>query len=114
MKRSEERILTTHVGSLIRPAELMAAGEAARGGGPGAEADYLELLQSVTAEVVKKQTEAGIDIVNDGEYGKSSWAAYVLERMIGFARCPGSHHAHKAQQVRPETLGNSAQFHHYQ
>ena len=55
MKRSEERILTTHVGSLIRPAELMAAGEAARGGGPGAEADYLELLQSVTAEVVKNR-----------------------------------------------------------
>ena len=88
MKPSEERILTTHVGSLIRPAELLAAGEAAHGGRPGAEAAYSELLQSAVAEVVKKQTEAGIDIVNDGEYGKSSWSAYVLERMTVFERRP--------------------------
>ncbi|MBT3886218.1 MAG: methionine synthase, partial [Rhodospirillaceae bacterium] len=88
MKRSTERILTTHVGSLIRPAELLAAGEAARTGDAQSQASYAAMLQSATAEVVKKQTEAGIDIVNDGEYGKSSWAAYVLDRMTGWERRP--------------------------
>ena len=88
MKRSTERILTTHVGSLIRPAELLAAGEAARTGDAQSQASYAAMLQSATAEVVKKQTEAGIDFVNDGEYGKSSWAAYVLDRMTGWERRP--------------------------
>jgi 5-methyltetrahydropteroyltriglutamate--homocysteine methyltransferase len=88
MKRSDDRILTTHVGSLIRPADLLAAGEAARDGGSDAQENYLELLQGTVANVVKKQADAGIDIVNDGEYGKSSWAAYVLERMTGFERRP--------------------------
>lgn len=93
MKRSEDRILTTHVGSLIRPAELLAAGEAARDGGAEATARHAETLSRMVAEVVKKQAETGIDIVNDGEYGKSSWAAYVLERMTGFE--------HRPDQLRP-------------
>ena len=81
MKRSSERILTTHVGSLIRPAELLAAGEAARGA----------VLADIVADVVARQAAAGIDIVNDGEYGKSSWSAYLLDRITGF-------------EVRPDDL----------
>ena len=81
MKRSSERILTTHVGSLIRPAELLAAGEAARGA----------VLADIVADVVARQATAGIDIVNDGEYGKSSWSAYLLDRITGF-------------EVRPDDL----------
>lgn len=88
MKRSENRILTTHVGSLIRPAELLAASAAARDGGDSAQSAYTELLGRAVSEVVKKQADIGIDIVNDGEYGKSSWAAYVLDRMTGFERRP--------------------------
>jgi 5-methyltetrahydropteroyltriglutamate--homocysteine methyltransferase len=83
MRRSTERILTTHVGSLIRPAELLAQAAAARKE-PATQPQYSEALQHATADVVAQQAKAGIDIVNDGEYGKSSWANYVLDRMTGF------------------------------
>ncbi len=89
MKRSTKRILTTHVGSLIRPADLLEAARAARAEGGEAERTYNDLLAASIAEVVKKQAAAGIDIVNDGEWGKSSWAAYVLDRVTGFERRPG-------------------------
>jgi len=83
MRRSTERILTTHVGSLIRPAELLAQAAAARKE-PATQPQYSEALQHATDDVVAQQAKAGIDIVNDGEYGKSSWANYVLDRMTGF------------------------------
>jgi 5-methyltetrahydropteroyltriglutamate--homocysteine methyltransferase len=83
MRRSHDRILTTHVGSLIRPAELLEqAATAAKQ--PDAQAPYRAALQVATVDVVSHQLEAGLDIVNDGEYGKSSWANYVLDRMTGF------------------------------
>lgn len=88
MKRSEDRILTTHVGSIVRPPDLLEAVRAARAGGADAQAAYEKVLQGKIAEVVKRQAAAGIDIVNDGEWGKSSWAAYVLDRMTGFERRP--------------------------
>jgi 5-methyltetrahydropteroyltriglutamate--homocysteine methyltransferase len=84
MKRSDRRILTTHVGSLIRPAELLRAGEDARKDGTAQKQRYEQTLHAHVADIVKKQAEAGIDIVNDGEFGKSSWAAYVLGRMTGW------------------------------
>ena len=80
MKRSEERILTTHVGSLVRPPELLAAADK----GDGLE----DILQAAVADVVERQAEAGVDIVNDGEYGKSSWSTYMLDRMTGWERRP--------------------------
>ena len=81
MKRSDQRILTTHVGSIIRPKALV---ESHQKGGPGHEQD----LKQAVAEVVSRQVKAGIDIVNDGEYGKSGWANYILERMTGFVPQP--------------------------
>ena len=84
MKRSDKRILTTHVGSLIRPAELLRAGEDARKQGGEAQVRYEATLRSHVAAAVKRQAEVGVDIVNDGEFGKSSWAAYVLGRMTGW------------------------------
>jgi 5-methyltetrahydropteroyltriglutamate--homocysteine methyltransferase len=80
MKRSTDRILTTHVGSLIRPKALLdaASDQAAR---------ERELSRAVT-EIVALQVKAGIDIVNDGEFGKSGWANYALERITGFAPRP--------------------------
>ena len=84
MKRSSDRILTTHVGSIIRPAELLALGAAARAGGAAEQARYEECLTRSVRAVVARQVKAGIDIVNDGEFGKSSWAAYVLGRMSGW------------------------------
>ena len=74
MRRSEDRVLTTHVGSLIRPRDL---------NGARAAADE-DRLHAAVAAVVRQQVELGIDIVNDGEFGKSSWARYFLDRMSGF------------------------------
>ena len=83
MKRSDTRILTTHVGSLIRPVELVELGKAARET-TQTERRYGDALGRATGDVVRRQVDAGVDIVNDGEYGKSSWANYVLERLTGF------------------------------
>ncbi len=84
MKRSEHRILTTHTGSLIRPPELLEFVTARQQGRPYDEQAYEECLRRSVAEVVRKQAEIGIDIVNDGEFGKSGWANYILERVSGF------------------------------
>src|SRR6476659_8679295 len=85
MKRSEQRILTTHVGSLIRPKVLLDAGKDRDGA--HRDAYEQELTRSV-AEVVARQAKAGIDVVNDGEFGKSGWANYSLERLSGFEPRP--------------------------
>jgi 5-methyltetrahydropteroyltriglutamate--homocysteine methyltransferase len=57
-------------------------------GGATAERRYRDALERATADVVRRQVEAGVDVVNDGEYGKSSWANYVLERLTGFEARP--------------------------
>jgi len=82
MKRSENRILTTHVGSLIRPKSLLEAGK--HRDDPAYEAE----LKRDVADIVARQHAAGIDVVNDGEFGKSGWANYSLERMSGFEPRP--------------------------
>jgi len=83
MKRSQDRILTTHVGSLVRPQELRELGAAARKDS-NQEAAWQKGLEEAMAAVVAKQVETGLDIVNDGEFGKASWSAYILERISGF------------------------------
>ena len=89
MKRSSDRILTTHVGSLIRPAALQDFLRAKQAGKPYDTAAYEACLKQSVAAVVHKQTELGIDVVSDGEFGKSiSWSQYVLERLSGFERRP--------------------------
>ncbi|HEX3487057.1 MAG TPA: cobalamin-independent methionine synthase II family protein [Micropepsaceae bacterium] len=88
MKRSSDRILTTHVGSLIRPKELLDQLRALQSG-KGDERTYEQCLKASVAAVVRRQAEAGIDIVDDGEFGKNiSWAQYALERLSGFERRP--------------------------
>ena len=89
MKRSSERILTTHVGSLIRPAALQDFLRAKQAGKPYDEKAHQQCLTSSVAEVVRQQATAGIDVVSDGEFGKSiSWAQYALTRLSGFERRP--------------------------
>jgi 5-methyltetrahydropteroyltriglutamate--homocysteine methyltransferase len=78
-----ERILTTHTGSLIRPPELLAFLAAQQAGGSYDEAAYAETLKEVVADTVRRQVEAGIDVVNDGEMGKSNWIIYLYERVSG-------------------------------
>jgi 5-methyltetrahydropteroyltriglutamate--homocysteine methyltransferase len=87
VRRSQDRILTTHVGSLVRPPGLLQAAAEARQSADARER-YLTVLGRATADVVARQSQAGIDIVNDGEFGKSSWANYVLDRMTGFEPRP--------------------------
>jgi 5-methyltetrahydropteroyltriglutamate--homocysteine methyltransferase len=104
MKRSERRILTTHVGSLVRTPELRALAQSGvdRPKEASLNAGYLQILDRATAEVVKKQADIGLDIISDGEYGKSSWSNYVLDRVTGFEIRP--------HQLRPvEWLGRDLQ-----
>ena len=90
MKRSTDRILTTHVGSLIRPQALQDMLRA-RMAGKADEHAYETCLKDSVAAVVRRQAEAGIDVVDDGEFGKNiSWAQYALERLSGFERRPVS------------------------
>src|SRR5258705_2388312 len=87
MKRSTHRILTTHVGSLIRPPELLSLLRAQASGKAVDPREYEECLKTSVAAVVKRQADAGIDVVSDGEFGKNiSWAQYALERLSGFER----------------------------
>lgn len=87
MKRSTNRILTTHVGSLIRPNALLGFLSAKEAGRPYDEAAYTRCLKDSVAEIVKKQAELGIDIISDGEFGKAiSWSQYALFRLSGFER----------------------------
>ena len=88
MKRSEHRFLTTHAGSLTRPPGL-AEFSYARQQGDIDESAYLRYLAQSVATVVKGQAEAGVDVVNDGEFGKStSWSLYALKRLAGFELRP--------------------------
>jgi 5-methyltetrahydropteroyltriglutamate--homocysteine methyltransferase len=87
MKRSSNRILTTHVGSLIRPAALQEFLRARQGGKPYDETAYQRCLTDSVAEVVSQQAKTGVDVVSDGEFGKSiSWSQYALARLSGFER----------------------------
>jgi 5-methyltetrahydropteroyltriglutamate--homocysteine methyltransferase len=89
MKRSTDRILTTHVGSLIRPQPLQAFLRAKQAGTPFDREAYEQCLTESVAAIVRRQAEIGIDVVSDGEFGKSiSWSQYALERLSGFERRP--------------------------
>jgi 5-methyltetrahydropteroyltriglutamate--homocysteine methyltransferase len=83
--RSTDRILTTHVGSLVRPDDLVSAMKQRRAGNGMSDADFNALLSRCVHDVVRRQAEAGIDLVSDGEFGKTiSWSRYILERLNGF------------------------------
>ncbi|MGH6983708.1 MAG: cobalamin-independent methionine synthase II family protein [Stellaceae bacterium] len=89
MKRSTDRILTTHVGSLIRPPRLLEFLRAKQENRPYDERAHAACLKDSVAEVVQQQAAAGIDVVSDGEFGKAiSWSQYALERLAGFERQP--------------------------
>ena len=84
MKRSTDRILTTHTGSLPRPADLIEMLRKADAGEPIDKAAFDARVRSAVDEIVHKQAEAGIDIVNDGEMGKPGYSTYVKDRLTGF------------------------------
>jgi len=84
MKRSLDRILTTHTGSLPRPPDLIRTMFAREEGVPVDGAALGTRIRSAVAEVVRKQVDAGIAVVNDGEVSKPSYATYVKDRLTGF------------------------------
>jgi len=84
MKRSDGRILTSHAGSLPRPPDLLEMNRAKQAGQPVDEVARGARIRAAVPEVVAKQVEAGVDIVNDGEYGKTSFLNYVRDRLGGF------------------------------
>jgi 5-methyltetrahydropteroyltriglutamate--homocysteine methyltransferase len=87
MNRSDKRILTTHVGRLERPDELTALMEAHPRGRP-ADAAFGAKLKDAVAAVVAQQAAAGIDVVNDGEFGKLAWNIYINGRLGGHEQIP--------------------------
>ena len=84
MKRSTERFLTTHTGSLPRPEDLIRMMYAREEGVPVDPAALSKRVASAVEEVVRKQAEAGVDVVNDGEMSKPSYATYIKDRLSGF------------------------------
>jgi len=84
MIRSTERFLTTHTGSLPRPDDLIRMMYAKEEGVPVDPAALGVRVRSAVAEIVKQQADAGIDLVNDGELSKPSYATYVKDRLAGF------------------------------
>ena len=85
MKQSTERILTTHTGSLPRPAELQELLYAQEGGEPFDQAIFEEKVRSAVRATVRQQVAVGIDVINDGEMSKISYATYVKYRLTGFS-----------------------------
>ena len=84
MKRSTERFLTTHTGSLPRPEDLIRMMYAREEGVPVDPAALSGRVASAVEEVVRKQAEAGVDVVNEGEMSKPSYATYIKDRLSGF------------------------------
>ena len=84
MQRSTERFLTTHTGSLPRPDDLIRTMYAKEEGVPVDPDALAARVRSAVAEIVEKQAAAGIDLINDGEMSKPSYATYIKDRLNGF------------------------------
>jgi 5-methyltetrahydropteroyltriglutamate--homocysteine methyltransferase len=84
MNRSTDRFLTTHAGSLPRPAELLEAISAREQGRPVDEQAQAARVRNAVKDVVRKQIELSIDVIDDGEYSKPSFVTYTNERLGGF------------------------------
>jgi 5-methyltetrahydropteroyltriglutamate--homocysteine methyltransferase len=88
MKRSTSRVLTTHVGSLARPAPLLETMREKEHGRPYDRARFDQQVREAVADVVRRQAEAGLDVVSDGEQGKVNFRSYIIERLTGFESEP--------------------------
>jgi len=84
MKRSTDRFLTTHTGSLPRPDDLVRAMFAREEGVPIDGSALAARTRAAVAEIVRKQADAGVDVIDDGELSKPSYATYVKDRLAGF------------------------------
>src|SRR5689334_3230463 len=89
MKRSTDRILTTHVGSLARPHDLLEVMREKEHGRSYDPERFTAMVTEAVRDVVRRQAEAGLDVVTDGEQGKVSFLTYVKERLAGFDQVEG-------------------------
>jgi 5-methyltetrahydropteroyltriglutamate--homocysteine methyltransferase len=90
MRRSTDRIRTTHVGSIARLPQVVPLMHARERGQPYDLAAFNDAVRSAVDEVVQRQVQLGIDTVSDGEQGKSSFNNYINERLTGFERREGT------------------------
>jgi 5-methyltetrahydropteroyltriglutamate--homocysteine methyltransferase len=84
VKTSTDRYLTTFVGSLVRPQKIQDYTQKILAGEDYDKADYEATLKSEVTKVVKEEAATGLDVVSDGEFGKSSWTTYTMQRLAGF------------------------------
>ena len=87
MKHSVDRILTTHAGSLPRPPEpldFVKSGD----GAAFEQGSNAQSLRGAVSEIVRRQAALGIDVIDDGEYGKPSFVSYINERLGGYRTIP--------------------------
>ena len=84
MRRSSDRILTTHAGSLPRPLDLLELIRAKSSGEPYDQDRYASRVRTAVSEIVGKQAQRGLDVIDDGEMGKPGFIPYVNERLSGF------------------------------
>src|ERR1700744_919204 len=114
MKRSTDRILTTHAGSLSRPAKLIAMSKAIAVGESKGDAAYAEVLAASVADVVKKQRELGVDIPDDGEFGKPVGGGSIMARggIMPSRACRAfrRQQAPPRQRTRPSTRNRASQI----
>lgn len=99
MQRSIDRIYTTHVGSLARPAALLDLMKASAAGAAGAADELAAAHRGAVADVVARQRGAGLDVINDGEQGKTGFFAYIGQRLSGYE--PGAARG-VLEKFRPE------------
>ena len=91
MPHNTDRILTTHVGSLIRPPKLIEFWRSIEDGKPYDEAAFEVCLTESVADVVRQQVAVGVDVVSDGEFSKGlNWAFYIFKRLKGIAVRPAT------------------------
>jgi 5-methyltetrahydropteroyltriglutamate--homocysteine methyltransferase len=100
MKRSTDRILTTHCGSLPRPKDLLDLMKARASGETGDAAVFDARVRGAVADIVREQVANGVDVVTDGEQGKTGFFAYVSERLGGFESTPGEPAAHFTAEIQ--------------
>jgi 5-methyltetrahydropteroyltriglutamate--homocysteine methyltransferase len=97
-------ILTTHTGSLLRPPELQPFLRAVERGESYDVAEFHRVLRRATKAVVRRQAEAGIDVVNDGEYGKISWITYFYDRVGGIETRLHAYDGRAVLDLVPDTV----------
>jgi 5-methyltetrahydropteroyltriglutamate--homocysteine methyltransferase len=85
MKTSQDRILTTHVGSLPRPPELRQMLVRKDQGEPFDQSELDRVVRQAVLDIVRRQAAVGVDIVNDGEMSKPGYSTYIADRLSGFA-----------------------------